>query len=404
MKNPSSRDHTKLCHKRWKETGVKALHLIARHPRAGPGQLYVAKNGEKAHYESALVDVVKSVGKYQGAMKLYLYLEHENYKAESFLVINDQEFLHPFVKCVNWTANHAAVASKSSSGRKCDETGSRQKVGNFANYGLCCARNNNPNAQWIQELVEQGLCGPAMHTGLQEDNQKNKFQVLSDLLRSIDYLRWLKNRGGTYARPAKYFDDDTWAARMFHEDNLFHAHRAAFADQCDYSKAELCECHGDPNNSKKEGRDMVLSLTYYQTNHVHDCLIGYMQDAHEKAEERIVPYSKFNKCVLKKYKKYEPHQKQLTEGTLKNAVKYKDSNLGMEMLMAKPNLNNLGYIQPIIHITLSLTTVFSLNTLQQLGLVLAWLKQPETAYHYCSAGPLMLLMPSVPMGLNLRIG
>ena len=170
--------------------------------------------------------------------------------------------------------------------------------------------------QWMDELSSQGLNGPVMHTALTEPNQLNNFLVLSDVLRMFGFLCWLKNKNSRHPRLASFFEDDTRVASMFGERNLWHSHYTIFSDQHNFHWAELCGCQGDPFNSQREGRRIVLSLSTYLKDIVHDGLIAYMCmcDGQEKAKERIQSYSKFNNYVCSQYKLYGAHCLVLTMG------------------------------------------------------------------------------------------
>ena len=99
-----------------------------------------------------LVHVVHLVFFYKGEVMLYIYLENTDYHTECFVVINNQIFLDPIVKRVNWKKHEAAVG-KNRSGPS-GETNVRQEIGNFANYGLASVQNSTPNGQWM--LEQQG--------------------------------------------------------------------------------------------------------------------------------------------------------------------------------------------------------------------------------------------------------
>ena len=154
----------------------------------------------------------------------------------------------------------------------------------------------------------------------------------------------LNNEDGTYPKPASYFKDNTRAARKFGDRNLWHAHRVFFLDQRIYKKAELCCYHGNVFNLKREGQNIILSLSVYLEDYIRHCLIGYMRDAQEKAKERILPYSKLNKFLFNQYGSYKSHWVKLINKTLENTKMNKDRWLGVMMLKAKPNLDNLGYV------------------------------------------------------------
>ena len=102
-------DHTKLCHKLWKENGVHSLHLVTRNPTHGQGQFYVAKTGEDAHYESTIVEIMKAMSSYKGQLCVFLYDKRLDYHTNFILISNNQKIFWWFVEHVDWEESRKAA-------------------------------------------------------------------------------------------------------------------------------------------------------------------------------------------------------------------------------------------------------------------------------------------------------
>mmetsp|Transcript_43306 Transcript_43306/g.104920 ORF Transcript_43306/g.104920 Transcript_43306/m.104920 type:complete len:790 (-) Transcript_43306:64-2433(-) len=310
------------------------------------------------------------------------------------LVINDQKWLKSRIARIDWDKTREEMEIKlkrkvTENDVKADKN-SRQAGKNYVDYGLCSQRNSTPLKQWNKEAQDEGICTPVEHNRSDEPNQKKNFKELSDLLREIKCLKWLTDEDGNYVSPISYFEDDTSAASRLQKDNVWHSYRTFLSFQRNKNLLQLCGCHGDRFNSKRKGRKIVFSFSHMLFKGVREGLIAYMREGIEICEEKLPLYKATNDRIYDLYSNTPSYLLDLVVQTWKDAETYQDPYVGFPMKRSKPNMDHTGYVQPVLHMIILLTKEFNINSVGLLGICLAWIQDPGSAYYMCAAGAILL--------------
>ena len=102
---------------------------------AGGGHLYLAKRADLPHYQGIFVDFVAELERYEGELKVYLYLPNYDYDNHFLIVRNSPPSVRRFVDCIDWLANHHLATTEVHTTMKEKITNKkRQKV--FVDNGL----------------------------------------------------------------------------------------------------------------------------------------------------------------------------------------------------------------------------------------------------------------------------
>eukprot|EP00529_Nitzschia_sp_RCC80_P007673 CAMPEP_0113483856 /NCGR_PEP_ID=MMETSP0014_2-20120614/23654_1 /TAXON_ID=2857 /ORGANISM="Nitzschia sp." /LENGTH=1246 /DNA_ID=CAMNT_0000377425 /DNA_START=1013 /DNA_END=4753 /DNA_ORIENTATION=- /assembly_acc=CAM_ASM_000159 len=390
----SNDENKKLCHDRWHKNKIDTLISLERKSNSGCGQLYIASDGENAHYECFLRDIILAIAEYPSEIQVHLYLRELSYHTQRMLVINDQKWLKSRIARIDWDKTREEMEIKlkrkvTENDVKADKN-SRQAGKNYVDYGLCSQRNSTPLKQWNKEAQDEGICTPVEHNRSDEPNQKKNFKELSDLLREIKCLKWLTDEDGNYVSPISYFEDDTSAASRLQKDNVWHSYRTFLSFQRNKNLLQLCGCHGDRFNSKRKGRKIVFSFSHMLFKGVREGLIAYMREGIEICEEKLPLYKATNDRIYDLYSNTPSYLLDLVVQTWKDAETYQDPYVGFPMKRSKPNMDHTGYVQPVLHMIILLTKEFNINSVGLLGICLAWIQDPGSAYYMCAAGAILL--------------
>jgi hypothetical protein len=76
------------------------------------GYLYLAKWADLPHYQGVFVEFMAKLKRYEGDLKVYLYLPNYDYDNHFLIVWNSSMLVQRFVDCIDWMEVHQLATTK----------------------------------------------------------------------------------------------------------------------------------------------------------------------------------------------------------------------------------------------------------------------------------------------------
>jgi hypothetical protein len=217
-------------------------------PNMQQGQVYVVKRADSSHYQGQFWGFIQALKTFDGDVSVKIYHPQQDYSNSFLVVLNEPASTAPFLTRVDWMTVRVAIHARGKNVTPNASSPVKRQSRKCLDLGFTSAmrisRKNSVN----------GVPKPLLKPGTTDPDVVDCFLVLSDIVRSVN-IPWLMEHNLEPFVDMEYPERQETFAGSIHPDNLTEALRAQ-----ETSVDELCGCHLDKHNSKKESMAIVVGL------------------------------------------------------------------------------------------------------------------------------------------------